>query len=163
MADIQSAFVTDGINFGDIPASIDAVLQRGVAAHRTDRAGAEHIFRQALEAAPDCLPVYYCLYKVLAYSGQLESARAIAYAGLARAAGRAGLSEDWRDWRLASFQPDMSAEARFALYTLKALAFIALKAGALGRAEAILGHLRVIDPADSVGWRVTEALAEGVR
>ena len=47
----------DPINFGQLPDAIDALLQRGVAAYRYDRRRAEALFRQALAAAPQELPI----------------------------------------------------------------------------------------------------------
>ena len=155
--------LTDGVDFGDIPPAVDAILQRGVAAHRTDRKKAAACFGDALIAAPDCLPAYFCLYKVLAYSGQLDDAHSVAERGLAEAAFQAALPADWRGWGRSMFTGDLTPASRFALYTLKALAFIALKADDLPRADALLAQLRALDPSDSVGWRVTDALAEGVR
>ena len=80
----------DSINFGDLPDAINALLQQGVAAYRRDFKTADALFRQALEAAPQELPTYFCLYKIHTYQGNLDEARAAAQAGLveARAPGR---------------------------------------------------------------------------
>ena len=51
---------------------------------------------------------------------------------------------------------------RFALYTLKALAFIHLRQDRPEEAAEKLAALRVLDPAGAVGWPVVEALAEGL-
>jgi hypothetical protein len=50
---------------------------------------------------------------------------------------------------------------RFALYTLKALAFIQLRRNNPQSACQMLDALRKLDPAGAVGWPVVAALAEG--
>lgn len=150
----------DPINFGDIPAPIDALLQQGVAAYRVDHARADALFRQALAAAPAELPVYFCLYKIHTYQGRLEAAQAAAEAGLREAARQAGWEADWRQWATADGLPD--GPGRFALYTLKALAFIHLRQGWREEAEAKLAALRLLDPSGAVGWTVVAALAQGL-
>src|SRR5450756_3232525 len=115
----------DPINFGELPDAIDALLQQGVAAYRHDRSRAEALFRQALAAAPKELPIYFCLYKIHTYQGHLDEAQAAAENGLREAAGQAGWPLDWRQWMPQAVLPD--GPGRFALYTLKALAFIQLR------------------------------------
>jgi hypothetical protein len=116
----------DQVNFGDLPEAVDGLLQQGVAAYRGDYARADALFRQALAAAPHVLPTYYCLYKIHTYRGHLDEALAVARAGLQEAARQAGWSLDWRDWSASIAAPE--GAARFALYTLKAMAFIHLAA-----------------------------------
>ena len=72
---------------------------------------------------------------------------------------QAGWGADWRDWQAQSVIPD--GPGRFALYTLKALAFIHLRRDEQDRAIEILDALRVLDPAGVVGWPVVAGLAEG--
>jgi tetratricopeptide (TPR) repeat protein len=146
------------INFGDLPDEVNALLQRGVAAYRHDHALADRLFCQALAAAPEQLPVYFCLYKIHTYDGNLDKARSAAEEGLRVAARQAGWGADWRDWPAQSVIPD--GPGRFALYTLKALAFIHLRRDEQSRAIEILDALRVLDPAGVVGWPVVAALAE---
>lgn len=148
------------INFGDLPGEIDALLQQGVAAYRQDHARAERLFRQALGAAPRELPVYFCLYKIHTYQGNLDKAQAAAESGLKEAASQAGWDPDWRRWRPEARMPE--GPGRFALYTLKALAFIRLKQNDRRQADEILAALRKLDPAGAVGWPVIAALAEGI-
>jgi inorganic triphosphatase YgiF len=150
----------DLINFGDLPEAINALLQQGVAAYRHDRARAERLFRQALVAAPTQLPIYFCLYKIHTYQGNLDAAQIAAETGLREAASQAGWSQDWRQWRPDAVLPD--GPGRFALYTLKALAFIQLRQNQPQQAYQIIAALRVLDPSGAVGWPVVEALAEGV-
>lgn len=148
------------INFGDLPDAVNSLLQQGVLAHRGDRVAADRLFRQALAHDPEALPTYLCLYKIHAYQGNLAEARTIAQAGLEEAARQAGWPADWRDWPVPPQVPN--GPARFALYTLKALAFIALRDDRLGAVTEMLGVLRRLDPAAAVGWTVIEALADGV-
>jgi hypothetical protein len=114
------------VDFGDLTPQTNALLQQGVVAYRTDRAHANALFRQALEQAPQELPVYFCLYKIHAYRGDLDEALAMARAGLAEAARQSDLPADWRQWRKTDISARNPTEnpMRFALYTLKALAFV---------------------------------------
>lgn len=150
----------DTINFGDLPEAINALLQQGVAAYRRDHARADQLFRQALAAAPRELPTYFCLYKIHTYQGNLDEAQAVAESGLREAASQAGWSLDWREWQPQAVLPN--GPGRFALYTLKALAFIHLRQDNRQQAEQILAALKQLDPAGAVGWPVVAALAEGV-
>ncbi len=157
MTDLLSE--TDLINFGDVPNAVNTLLQRGVAAYRHDRELACQLFRQAKDAAPEQLPVYFCLYKIHTYQGNLAMAQAAAEEGLRVATRQAGLSAGWREW---TAQPGILAgPGRFALYTLKALAFIHLRQSERPQALAILDKLRSLDPGGEVGWPVVAALADG--
>ena len=149
----------EGINFGAVPDEVDELLQAGVLAHRQDKAAADALFRQALARDPSALPTYFCLYKIHTYSGRLDQARAMAEAGLAEAARQAGWSADWRLWL--PMQTGPADPGRFALYTLKALAFIALRHERFADANAMLAALRKLDPQGEVGWPVVAELAEG--
>lgn len=149
----------DAINFGDLPEAINRLLQQGVAAYRRDRAHADRLFREALAAAPEELPTYFCLYKIHTYQGNLDEAQAAAESGLKEAARQAGWSPLWQEWRPQTL-PD--GPGRFALYSLKALAFIHLRQGNRRQAEQILARLQQLDPAGAVGWPVVAALAEGL-
>jgi len=150
----------DAINFGELPEEIDALLQQGVAAYRRDHASADRLFRQALASAPTELPIYFCLYKIHTYQGNLDEAQAVAERGLQEAASQAGWDSDWRQWQPQPVLPE--GAGRFALYTLKALAFIHLRQNRRERALLLLDALRRLDPAGAVGWPVVAALADGV-
>jgi tetratricopeptide (TPR) repeat protein len=151
---------SEAINFGELPEDIDDLLQQGVVAYRHDRSQADRLFRQALAAAPTELPTYFCLYKIHTYQGHLEAAQAAAESGLREAARQAGWDLDWRRWR----PQDTPAEGagRFALYTLKALAFIHLRQDDHQKAQQMIEALRRLDPTGAVGWPVVAALAEAV-
>jgi translation elongation factor EF-1beta len=151
---------SDTINFGELPEEINDLLQQGVAAYRRDRSRADSLFRQALAAAPTQLPIYFCLYKIHTYQGNLDDAEAAARSGLREAATQAGWSPDWRKWQPQSTLPE--GAGRFALYTLKALAFIHLRQDRRSKADEILEALKQLDPMGAVGWPVVAALAEGI-
>jgi hypothetical protein len=153
-------FEREAINFGELPDDINELLQQGVAAYRHDRSQSERLFRQALAAAPTELPIYFCLYKIHTYQGHLDEAQTVAENGLKEAARQAGWELDWRCWT----KQDVLAEGagRFALYTLKALAFIHLRQDNRRQAQQMLDILRRLDPAGAVGWPVVAALAEGI-
>jgi tetratricopeptide (TPR) repeat protein len=148
------------IDFGALPEAIDALLQSGVAAYRGDRLEADRLFRAALATDPSALATYFCLYKIHTYQGDLDEALKAAEAGLAEAARQALLGPDWRLWPGPLWAPD--GAVRFALYTLKALAFIRLRRGEPVEARAALARLAMLDPKDSVGWSVVAAIADGV-
>jgi hypothetical protein len=150
----------EAINFGDLPEAVNELLQDGVFAYRSDRAHADRLFRLALACDPAALPTYLCLYKIHTYQGNLADAQAMAEAGLAEAARQAGWPVHWQNWPRLAAMPD--GPGRFALYTLKALAFIALRDGRPNDAADMLAALHHLDPAGAVGWPVIAALAEGV-
>jgi tetratricopeptide (TPR) repeat protein len=149
----------DLVDFGDLPGAVNALLQQGVAAYRNDVARADRLFRQALAMAPSELPIYFCLYKIHTYQGNLEEAEAAAESGLEEAARQAGWSLSWREWEPGAVIAD--GAARFALYTLKALAFIQLRKNNRALADEMLNALRKLDPAGMVGWPVVAAIADG--
>lgn len=150
----------DVINFGEVSDAVNALLQQGVIAYRRDRATADALFRKALAMSPGELPVYFCLYKIHTYQGNLGEAEAAAESGLREAAAQAGWDCDWRRWQPQDTLPD--GPGRFALYTLKALAFIHLRQDRREAAAEKLAALRALDPAGAVGWPVVAALAEGL-
>ena len=152
---------SDGINFGELPPEIDALLQQGVISYRRDPVEADRIFRQALAAAPSELAVYFCLYKIHTYRGYLDEAQEIAERGLREAALQAEWDPDWRNWRPQRTLPE--GAGRFALYTLKALAFIHLRKDQQRQAHELLLALRRLDPTGAVGWPVVAALADGLQ
>ncbi|WP_172327533.1 hypothetical protein [Mangrovicoccus sp. HB161399] len=149
----------EGIDFGTVPDGVDDLLQQGVLACRRDRGAADALFREALALDPGALPTYFCLYKIHTYSGRLDAAREAAEAGLAEAARQAGWPGDWRRWQPA--ETGAADAGRFALYTLKALAFIALRDGRAQDAAAMLAALADLDPKGATGWTVVAEIAEG--
>lgn len=151
---------SEDVNFGAISPKIDALLQQGVVAYRSDFTRAENLFRQALDVEPDELASYFCLYKIHTYHGDLDVALDMARTGLRKAAGQAGWPEDWRQWTPQNPFPE--GAGRFALYTLKATAFIHLRREEVETAQEIISALKTLDPGSKVGWPVIAALCEGI-
>ena len=152
----------DLVGFGDIPEDVNEMLQKGVALYRRDRTAADVAFRQALDLRPEALPTYLCLYKIHTYQGNLDEALAIAQAGLAEASRQAGLDPDWTGWRPGDISPDVNGPGHFALYTLKALAFIHLRRDEKDEAQRRLDKIAELGAMESVGGTVIAALAAGV-
>lgn len=150
----------DAIDFGEVPPAVNEILQRGVALHRCDRAAADRAFREALALDPRALATYFCLYKIHTYAGDLDAALAAAEGGAREAARQANLSPDWKLWEPGEISLD--GPGRFALYTLKALAFIRLRRDEPDEARIALEHLARLDPTDAVGGSVVEAIRRGV-
>jgi len=151
----------DLINFGEVPPEVNEILQRGVALYRHDPEGADKAFRQALALAPDCLPTYLCLYKIHTYQGNLDAGLQIAEDGLAEAARQAALPADWQMWKPEQFDEDVNSPGHFALYTLKALAFIHLRRDEAPMSRRILAKLSDLGVMEKVGGTVIAALADG--
>lgn len=151
---------SEAINFGKISPEINALLQQGVVAYRSDFARAEALFRQALEIEPDELASYFCLYKIHTYHGDLDVALDMAQTAIKKAASQAGWPEDWRAW--APQLPFPDGAGRFALYSLKAQAFIRLRRDEPEAAQEILTALKHLDPEGQVGWPVIASLLAGI-
>lgn len=149
------------INFGDLPTHIDEMLQSGVALYRQDRAAADAMFRAALAADPSVLPTYFCLAKIHTYSGALDAALAAAEAGIAEAARQIGIGADFRAWSPADVADgaDPNGATRFALYMIKARAFIHLRRNEPAEADAVLGQLARLGWLEAVGGHVVAELA----
>jgi hypothetical protein len=152
----------DLVNFGEILPEVNEILQKGVALYRRDRNAADLAFREALALAPDALPTYFCLYKVHTYQGNLDEALTLAQAGLAEAARQAGLAADWTQWRPGQIGGEINGPARFALYTLKALAFIHLRRGEPEQSQRLLDKLTELGALTVVGGSVIADLSKGL-
>ena len=149
---------------GEAPAEIRQLIAEAKAAPR-DQIG-ERLW--AIQArAPDCLPIYYLLYKFHAGRRELAEAERAALCGLDQAAACCGLpgAADLAQTtpllapKTADFQGN--GPARFWLFTLKALAFIRLRGGRPEEARALLDWIGRCDPSHSVGSDVTQALLQG--
>ena len=149
----------DAIDFGEVSPAVNEILQRGVALNRHDRDAADAAFREALAVDPTQLATWFCLYKIHTYSGNLDAALAAAEGGLREAARAANLSPDWHLWR--PDEMNLDGPARFALYTLKALAFIRMRRDERDAARALLDELARLDPGDAVGASVVAAIWAG--
>lgn len=146
----------DIIDFGDVAPEVNTLLQQGVAAYYDDRPRADQLFRQAQSLGPEQLPVYYCLYKIHTYQGNLDAALEAAQAGLAVAARQANISPDWRLW---DGPLPAAGAARFAAYTLKAMAFIHLRRNEAAEAKRMLAKLAEMGPDDGMGNSIVAEIA----
>lgn len=148
-----------GIAEGGLPPGVSEWLaQAGAAYHNTERA--EFLLCTAQALAPECLPVYFALYKFYFYKHMLPQAEEVALQALEIAARQGGFSPDWTrldahsaDWRR------VDAPQHFTLFTLKALAFIRLRLGRREDSHALLIKLQELDPLDTVGASVIRDLA----
>ncbi|MGQ9371330.1 hypothetical protein, partial [Azospirillum sp. A39] len=154
--------IPDGrMAFGDVPERVDALLQEAVAA-RHDEARCEALLWQAHQAGPRVLPVFFALYKFYFNRARYADAERVALIGLDGAAALGGWPADWRLLEAGGTDWPAPGAPRFALFTLKALAFIRLKRGLFAEANELLAKLERIDPDDHVGWRVIAGLARDV-
>ncbi|MHB0919068.1 MAG: hypothetical protein ACYC1G_14955 [Thiobacillus sp.] len=148
-----------GIADGALPPGVADWLAQAVASYpNTERA--EFLLCTAQALAPECLPVYFALYKFYFYKRMLPQAEEVALHALEIAARQGGFSPDWArldahstDWRR------VDAPQHFYLFTLKALAFIRLRLGRSEDSHALLAKLQELDPLDTVGASVIRDLA----
>jgi len=143
---------------GVVPPAAHALLHQAAAAAPADRAA---LLWTAHAIAPDCLAVYYTLYKHHAGRREFALAERAAWRGLSEAALQAGLAADWR-----AVAPDpaqaagfwQQGPARFWLFTLKALCFIHLRNEKPDIARALLARIELLGPQARIGSDVTAAL-----
>lgn len=149
--------VADEFFGGEVPPAVRELLHRAAQAPRGE-VGPLLWTAQAL--APNCLPVYYALYKHHATRRELETAERAAQRGLLEAARQAGLPQDWRSVEAghpaAAFGDN--GPARFWLFTLKALAFLALRQQRAGDAAALLAQIARLDADARIGDEVIASL-----
>ena len=146
-----------------VPTGVANCLREAAAAY-ADTTTAEPLLWQAQALAPDCLTVYFALYKFYFYKGQLRDAERVTRLGLETAARLGGIDADWSrltqvsgtDWQKSD------SPQHFYLFTLKALAFIRLRQGERAESRAILDKLAELDPMDRVGASVIRALVGGI-
>lgn len=148
---------------GAVPEAVRHLLHRAAQAPRGE-VGALLWTAQAL--APQCLAVYYALYKHHAGRREFEQAERAACRGLREAARQAGLAEDWRQVTPTSVPVGLdfsrTGPARFWLFTLKALAFIALRSQRPADAREMLARIAAIDAAARIGDDVIATLLASV-
>lgn len=145
-----------------VPVAVADCLRDAAAAH-ADTTTAEPLLWQAQSLAPDCLTVYFALYKFYFYKGRLQDAEHVTRIGLEAAARLGGINTDWTRLTPASSTDWQQADSpqHFYLFTLKALAFIRLRLGERADSLAILDKLAELDPLDRVGASVIRTLASG--
>lgn len=148
---------------GAVPAAVRELMHRAAQAPRGE-VGALLWTAQAL--APQCLAVYYALYKHHAGRREFEQADGAARRGLQEAAQQAGLAADWRRVTPAGLPAGLdfgaNGPARFWLFTLKALAFIALRSRRPADARELLAQIAALHPGSGIGDEVIAGLLASV-
>lgn len=152
--------IEERVRFGrDLPAAVNALLQRAAAAAH-DFAAAEAALLEARALAPERLEVFVALYKLYFYRGHTRKAEVVVLATLAAAARQGGFDADWRELDRAAADWDAGeGPAHVYLYSLKALSFIRLRQKDSYSAVELLATLRRLDPDDGVGAGVVGDLA----
>ncbi|MCX7175759.1 MAG: hypothetical protein NT159_17915 [Proteobacteria bacterium] len=151
---------SDRAGFGpELPAVVENLLNEAVATPGQPNR-AEAILWSAQAMFPECLPVYFALYKFYFHKARLHEAERATRLGLAQAARQGGFSSDWHCLTQATVDwTDTRGPQHFYLFGLKALSFICLRLGRHSESHAILSKLAQIDPDDSVGASVIRDLA----
>lgn len=148
---------------GAVPPSVHRLLHEAAQVPRGEVAA---LLWTAQALAPDCLPVYYALYKHHAGLRDFEQAERAALRGLREAAAQAGLLDDWRRVTRESLPAGLdfarNGPARFWLFTLKALAFIALRSRRPDDARELLALLVRLDVDARIGDEVIATLLASV-
>lgn len=148
---------------GGVPEAARHLLHEAAHAVRGE-VGALLWTAQAL--APNALGIYYALYKHHAGRREFEQAERAAQRGLLEAAKQAGLAHDWRAVCPGRVPEGVdfrgNGPARFWLFTLKALAFIALRSQRPDDARALLEHIAALDDQAHIGGEVVATLLASV-
>ncbi|WP_428422180.1 hypothetical protein [Methylibium sp.] len=148
---------------GALPESARDLLHQAAQAPRGE-VGALLWTAQAL--APQGLGIYYALYKHHAGRREFEQAERAARRGLLESAQQAGLAEDWRRVTPGSVPAGVdfsrTGPARFWLFTLKALAFIALRSERPAEARELLTRIAALDGQARIGDDVIATLLASV-
>lgn len=141
-----------------MPAVVDGRLLEAARSY-TNTSRAESLLLDAHKLDPECLPVYFALYKFYFYRRRLADAEQVVTAALRTAARQAGIAADWSALSPRSaVWSDTNSPAHFYLFSLKALAFIRLRLGRLVEAQELLTKLSELDSADGVGASVVRSL-----
>jgi hypothetical protein len=145
----------------DLPPTIAGYLAAAATTH--DWREAESLLLRAQQSSPECLHVYYTLYKLYAVRNRLSDAERAVHMALDASARQAHISSHWQsltphscDWS------QIDSPQHFYLFSLKAFAYIRLRQQRLPEVRQILTKLQEIDPQDTVGASVIQAYADGV-
>lgn len=148
---------------GAVPPAVHRLLHEAAQAPRGEVAA---LLWTAQAMAPACLPVYYALYKHHAGLREFEQAERAALRGLREAAAQAGLADDRRAVTQHTLPAGLdftrNGPARFWLFTLKALAFIALRSQRPHEARELLNQLASLDLGARIGDDVIATLLASV-
>jgi hypothetical protein len=148
---------------GGVPESARRLLHQAAHAARGE-VGA--LLWTAHALAPQALGIYYALYKHHAGLREFDQAENAARRGLIEAARQAGLAADWRQVLPGQLPAGVdfrgNGPARFWLFTLKALAFIALRSARPADARELLAHLVALDDQAHIGGEVVATLLASI-
>lgn len=143
----------------DLPTPAARLMEQAAAAAYGQPNRAEILLWSAQAMYPECLPIYFALYKFYFYKGRLDEAERAARFALRAAAWAGGFPAEWASLNRTTVDwTDVRGPQHFYLFSLKALAFIRLRRGARQDSLAILKKLEEIDPDDSVGASVIRDL-----
>ena len=147
--------------FGGDASPVISQLLKDAAASYLQANRAEAILWSAQVIDPECLPVYFALYKFYFYKFRLADAEKVAFLGLKTAAKKCGFPAEWKQLSFADADWGSTVGPQhFYLFTLKALAFIRLRIGRRDESLEILLKLLELDPKDTVGSSVIRDLAK---
>lgn len=146
---------------GEVTPAVHGLLHQAAAAGPEDRAS---LLWTAQALSPECLAVYYALYKHHAGRREFELAERAAFRGLTEAAAQCGIDEEGHP-RPGAPAPDFASDgpARFWLFTLKALAFVNLRNGRAERARTFLERIERLSPDARIGDDVINALLKAAQ
>jgi hypothetical protein len=141
-----------------LPPGVEAALRKA-AAHRGDTLQATHALMRAQALAPDHPAVLIAFYRHHFYGHRLRLARDVARRALTVGALALGLPAVCRDVParpLPGARHD--AGTRFFLFTLKGYAYLSMRLDDPVEARDALALLRALDPEDTVGGALLEAV-----
>ena len=146
---------------GNTPAVINDQLELAASHYYDDAVLAELILLQARDAAPQCLSVYFSLYKFYFYKQKLAQAEQTVLDSLQVAAELGEFTNDLETLTpTAAPWADVTHPAHFYLFSLKALAFIRLRLKRADESKQLLDKLAELDPQDQVGGSVIRELLQ---
>jgi hypothetical protein len=145
--DDLAAFADGVIGVGLSPQVNALITQAGLLRHAPQEA--LPLLEQARAAAPRHPAPLIALYRFYFYGPQLARARAVGEDALAVA--RTALGPNFGDEPPDDDATRHNAAVRFYLFTLKGLAYLNMRLGAMDEAQLLLKELRRLDPQDHVG------------
>ncbi len=145
--DMATAFAHTALGGGLSPAVDALIAEAGRLRHLPEQA--LPLLARARDAAPRHPVPLIALYRFHFYGHRLAEARSAGEDALAIA--RTALGAEFGDVPPSDDAARHDAAVRFYLFTLKGLAYLNLRLGAMDDARLMLGELRRLDPRDHVG------------
>lgn len=144
-------------DFGELPRHVDVLMQKAVALFGEDPDRARAMLRHVIEIAPETLPAYRSLVKLLNREQRFDDAIRVIEEGLVEASRQIGIGPQWMLWTRKTVSGVEPARP-YLLQFLKALAFVEVRRGDLHAAGVVVEQLARLDPEDGVGHSVISAL-----